>query len=64
MNMGLHKKPKWKTVLIDWKVLTPAERIVALVLLARSGKDGWAKTSLGQLRKDSGTRPDRQLASP
>jgi DNA-binding transcriptional regulator PaaX len=59
--MSTHTKPKWKTVLLDWKALTPAERVVALVLLARSGKDGWAKMSLGQLRKDSGVRDNRTV---
>jgi len=61
MGVGLHKKPKWKTILIDWKALTSAERIVALVLLARSGKDGWAKMSLRQLRNDSGILDNRTV---
>jgi DNA-binding transcriptional regulator PaaX len=59
--MGLHAKPKWKAVLLHWVALTPAERIVALVLLARSDKEGWAKMSLGQLRKDSGIRDNRTV---
>src|ERR1700745_1050147 len=55
------KKVKWKTVVNQWTALNPAEKLVALPILARSGKEGWATLSLGELRKMSGELDYRTL---
>jgi hypothetical protein len=48
------KKVKWRVILRQWTALIPAEKLIALTILARSDKEGWAKLSLGELQEASG----------
>lgn len=45
---------KWRTILRQWKALSPQEKLVALGILAHSGKDGWATVSPGELKETTG----------
>ena len=47
-------KVKWRTILRQWKALKPHEKLVALGILAHSGKDGWATVSPGELKETTG----------
>jgi hypothetical protein len=48
------KKVKGRTILRQWKALTPQEKLVALGIQAHSGKDGWATVSPGELKETTG----------
>ena len=48
------KKMKWRTIFRQWKALTPQEKLVALAILDRSGKEGWANVSPGELKETTG----------
>jgi hypothetical protein len=47
-------KVKWRSILQRWKALTAQQKLVALGILAHSGKEGWAKVSPGELKETTG----------
>jgi len=47
-------KVKWKAIMFGWTALNSAEKVIALTILGRSDKEGWAKLSKGELQKHSG----------
>jgi hypothetical protein len=47
-------KVRWRSIMNRWTALTPEEKILALSILFRSGSDGWANVSPGELQETSG----------
>ena len=48
------KKVKYRSILTQWKALNSNEKLLALLILAKSGKEGWAKMSLGEIQEGTG----------
>jgi hypothetical protein len=48
------KKVRYRSIVTKWKALKSNEKLLALVILANTGKTGWANMSLGEIQKDSG----------
>ena len=49
--------PSWKFIVNGWTALHPEQKLVALVIRARTGKTGIANLSMGDLRDATGFVP-------
>ena len=48
------KKVRYRSIVAKWNALNSNEKLLALVILANTGKTGWANMSLGEIQKDAG----------
>jgi hypothetical protein len=58
--MAKSQKVKWKQV-VRWKGLSPQAKLVALILLGRSDKEGWASVSPGEIAEQAGFPDNRPV---
>lgn len=59
-SMAKSQKVKWKQV-VRWKGLSPHTKLVALILLGRSDKEGWANVSPGEIAEQAGFPDNRPV---